>query len=163
MTKLSIALVVVLAMLAISAFTQPSTGSVLYIYDEVNEQSRPYIAHFRTALKASGRAFDEAAAGELAEKDLAAYDFIVIHGMVMAFNAKSPVRDWLKTKPGLTGKKVSLFVTANRWFLANLFEDLQTLLEKDRADVIDAVSMATKTTTDAEEAEAVAKLIGRLK
>ncbi len=163
MNKLSVVLVIVFSLSGLCAFAEPATGRVLYVYDETNEQSQPYIAHFRAALQASGRPFNEAAAGELAGKDLSPYDFIVIHGMVMAFNAKSPVRDWLKKHPDLTGKKVSLFVTANRWFLDNLFDDLQTLLEKDKANVIDAVSMATKTTTDADEAEAVAKLIGRLK
>lgn len=155
--------IVVFSLIGMYAFADPAAGRVLYVYDEVNEQSRPYIAHFRASLQAAGRPFDEAAAGELAKKDLAAYDFIVIHGMVMAFNAKSPVRDWLKTQPGITGKKVALLVTANRWFLANLFEDLQDLLNKEKADVLDAVSMATKTTTDADEAAAVTKLIGRLK
>ena len=39
---------------------------ILYVYDEVNEQSSPYIANFRAALSGAGIAFDEVTAAELA-------------------------------------------------------------------------------------------------
>lgn len=141
----------------------PAPGKVLYVYDEDNEQSAPYVANFRAAFAAEGIAFDEATAAQAAAVDPAAYGTVVIHGMVMAFNRKSPVRDWLKKGPPLAGKKVSLLVTANRWFLDSLFKDLTALLEKEDAVVVDAVSMATKRTDDAAEAAAVRAQVARLK
>ena len=142
---------------------EPPGGKTLFAYDETNEQSAPYVERFREAFAAAGIPFDEATAADLKTKDLAAYDRIVLHGMVMAFNTKSPLRDWLKTAPNLSGKKVYLFVTANRWFLDKLFADLTKLLKKDEADLVDAVSMATKDTSDEEEAAAVRAFVERLK
>jgi len=164
------AIVLILACAAIPVTAQgASTQKALYVYDEVNEQSEPYIADFRAALAASGVAFDEAAAGDLMagksgappRVDPSAYDRIIVHGMVMAFNSKSPVRDWLKKKPDLSGKKVSLLVTANRWFLDNLYGQLTDLFEKDGAELVDAVSMATKNTSSAEEKAAVEAQVTR--
>ena len=138
---------------------------VLYVYDEVNEQSEPYIAHFRAALDAAGIAYDEVAAADLVSGKTAVnpagYDRLLVHGMVMAFNSKSPVRDWLKKKPDLSGKKVSLLVTANRWFLDNLYGQLTALFKKDGAVLVDAVSMASKKTDDAQERAAVAAQVAR--
>lgn len=150
----------------IAAAQGANAGKVLYVYDEVNEQSAPYIGHYREALAAGGIAFDETTATELKASpsavNIQAYDTIVVHAMVMAFNSKSPVRDWLKTSPDLSGKKVSLFVTANRWFLDNLYGQLTGLLAKDASIAVDAVSMATKTTTDSDERAAVEAQIARL-
>jgi hypothetical protein len=137
-------------------------GTVLYIYDEINEQSEPYIGYYRSAFKELGIPFEESAAGDLSKKDLAAYSTLVVHGMVMAFNNKSPVRDWLKKKPAIAGKRVSLLVTANRWFLDNLYKQLRDLFGKSSVDLVDAVSMATKNTTDAQEEEAVRAQLQRL-
>lgn len=142
---------------------QAAIGKALYVYDEVNEQSSPYIEHFRDAFAAEGIAYDEAAAAELVSKDLSQYDAVVVHGMVMAFASKSPVRDWLKTGPDLGGKKVSLLVTANRWFLNKLFGQLEELLKRNNAQVVDAVSMATKHTDNAGEKAAVRRQVARLK
>ena len=142
---------------------EPPAEKTLFVYDEVNDQSKPYIGHFREAFVAEGIPFEEATASELKTKDLSPYDTIVLHGMVMAFNTKSPIRDWLKTGPDLSGKRIHLFVTANRWFLDKLFGDLTKLLNKDKADVVDAVSMATKKTTDAEEADAVRVFVARMR
>lgn len=144
---------------------QEARNKVLYVYDEVNEQSEPYIANFRSALAAAGVSFDEVTAADLAagktSVNPASYDRVLIHGMVMAFNGKSPVRDWLKKKPALEGTKVSLFVTANRWFLDKLFAQLTGLVKKDGGELVDAVSMATKDTTDAEEKAAVEAQVAR--
>lgn len=161
MKKLVLALLAAAAAAALHA--APGSGKVLYVYDEENKESAPYAAHFRAAFAAEGIAYDEATAAQAASADAAAYDAVVIHGMVMAFNRKSPVRDWLKKGPPLTGKRVSLLVTANRWFLDSLFKDLTKLLETEDADVVDAVSMATKQTDDAAEAAAVRALVSRLK
>jgi len=138
-------------------------GKVLLVYDEVNVNSDPYVAQFRETLAAEGLAFEEAVAGSMAGKDLAAYDTVLIYGMVQAFNMKSPIRDWLKTKPGLENKRVSLFVTANRWFLKNLFVQLTKLLDKQKAELVDAVSMATKDMDAGAKEAAVRAQVLRLK
>ncbi len=161
MKKVILALSLVLAFLPLTAQSAPSR--VLFVYDEVNEQTEPYIAHFREAFASSGIPFDEAAAGDLESKDLSRYEVLVLHGIVQAFNGKSPIRDWLKTKPPVAGKRVYLFVTANRWFLDNLFRDLTGLLEKTGAKPVDAVSMATKDTDDAAEKAAVKAFVGRVR
>ena len=151
----------VLTIVALSA--QSTAPRILFVYDEVNDQTKPYLVHFREAFAASGIPFDEAAAGDLKSRDLSRYDVLVLHGIVQAFNSKSPIRDWLKTKPPIAGKRVHLFVTANRWFLDNLFKDLSGLLEKNGAKPVDAVSMATKETDDAMEKAAVKTFVGKVR
>ncbi|MDP3177682.1 MAG: hypothetical protein Q8M76_07245, partial [Spirochaetaceae bacterium] len=141
---------------ATAAATAASREKILFLYDEMNEQSTPYIGRYREIFAAAGIPFDEATAADMKSRDLSPYRLIVVHGMVMAFNAKSPIRDWLKTGPDLRGKNVSLFVTANRWFLKDLFGQLRKLLESRGAVVVDAVSMATKDTDDAAERAAIA-------
>lgn len=156
-----IALVALIIALPLAA--QTPGPRVLFVYDEVNEQTEPYIAHFREAFASRGLTFDESAAGDLKSRDLSRYEVLVLHGIVQAFNSKSPIRDWLKTKPPLAGKRVYLFVTANRWFLDKLFKDLNGLLEKSGAGPVDAVSMATKDTDDAAEKAAVKAFIGKVR
>lgn len=156
-------LIALMAWIIVPLAAQAPAARVLFVYDEVNEQTEPYIAHFREAFASSGIAFDEAAAGDLVSKDLSRYEVLVLHGIVQAFNGKSPIRDWLKTKPPVAGKRVYLFVTANRWFLDNLFRDLTGLLEKTGAKPVDAVSMATKDTDDAAEKAAVKAFVGRMR
>jgi len=159
--KKSLALAFALLVTATLGSAQ-GAGRILYIYDEANEQSAPYVAAFRAAFAAQGLAVDEATAAELKSRSLAAYDRLVLHGMVMAFASKSPLRDWLKSGPALGGKKVSLLVTANRWFLDKLYGQLKELVVKDGAELVDAVSMATKTTTSDDEAAAVQALVRRV-
>ena len=142
---------------------QTATVKTLYVYDEINEHSTPYIEHFKDAFAAEGIAYDIAAAAELASKDLSPYNAVVVHGMVMAFAMQSPVRDWLKTGPDLRGKKVSLLVTANRWFLNKLFRQLSALIRDTGAEKVDAVSMATAKTDNAHEKATVRRQVARLK
>lgn len=153
------------ACLAFASFalgSQPA-GKILYVYDEVNDSSRPYIGYFKASLVAEGIAFDEATASQVPSMDLAKYRAVLVHGMVMAFAAKSPVRDWLKTERRLSGKKVFLLVTANRWFLDKLDGQLRELLAKDGAAPVDAVSAATKK-LDADAKEAAVKgLVAKIK
>lgn len=136
---------------------------VLYVYDEVNKNSEPYIGYFRKAFNEAGIAFDEVAVADIKSKNLADYRAIVMHGMVMGFNSKSEIRDWLKTSPDLKNRKVSLFVTANRWFLANLYRDLTGLLKTEGADVIDAVSQATKKLSEDDKLALVRAQVSKLK
>jgi hypothetical protein len=152
-----------LAICAFSLWADSSAGKVLFIYDEVNQQSSPYVERFREAFAAKGISFDEATAVQVKSKDLSSYTRLVVYGMVMAFNMKSPVRDWLKTAPDLSGKRISLFVTANRWFLQQLVGQLTDLLKKDKAEVVDAVSMATKDLDVQEKSVAVDRLVKELK
>ena len=63
----------------------------------------------------------------------------------------------------MKSRKVSLFVTANRWFLDNLYRDLTGLLKKDGADVIDAVSQATKNLNEADKLALVREQVSKLK
>jgi hypothetical protein len=136
---------------------------VLFVYDEVNKNSSPYIEYFRNAFGAAGIGYDEAAAADANKMNLNDYRAVVIYGMVMAFNGKSPVRDWLKASPDLQGRKVSLLVTANRWFLKDLNRDLTNLLNKNEADVVDAVSTATKSLNDRDKEALVQAQVSRLK
>jgi hypothetical protein len=150
-----------LAALAAALYGQGSAGRVLYVYDEVNDNSRPYIGYFEKALAAEGIAYDEATATEAGSKDISQYRAILVHGMVMAFASKSPVRDWLKAENRLEGRRVALFVTANRWFLAKLSRQLADLLKKDKAGPVDAVSTATKSMDDASKEAAVKSFVTR--
>jgi lactam utilization protein B len=95
--------------------------------------------------------------------DLTKYSAVLVHGMVMAFASKSPVRDWLKAEKRLEGKKVYLFVTANRWFLDKLYKQLGDLLARDKAGSVDAVSAATKKMDDAAKEAAVRAFVAKLK
>jgi hypothetical protein len=151
-----------LAALAIALGAQEAPAKLLFVYDEVNANSSPYIERFEKAFEARGIAYEAASVAELPKKELSEYRGIVIHGMVMAFNAKSPVRDWLKGGPKLEGKKVSLFVTANRWFLDKLHGQLATLLKKDGAELVDSVSMATKTIDETAKNTAVQDFVAKL-
>jgi hypothetical protein len=152
-----------LTVLASALGAQISGEKILYVYDEANKNSRPYIDYFREALTARGIVYDEVTASQVAAKDLSGYKTILVHGMVMAFASKSPVRDWLKTDRRLEGKNVALFVTANRWFVDKLFKQLSDLLAEDKADSVDAVSMATKSMDAAAKKAAVRSFVARLK
>jgi hypothetical protein len=149
--------------IAMAEDLEPGARKVLYVYDEVNKNSEPYIGYFRKAFTEASIAFDEASVADIKGKNLADYRAIVMHGMVMAFNSKSELRDWLKTSPDLKDRKVSLFVTANRWFLDNLYRDLTGLLKKDGADVIDAVSQATKNLNEEGKMALVKAQVSKLK
>jgi hypothetical protein len=148
---------------AMAEDSNPGAQKVLYVYDEVNKNSELYIGYFRKAFNEAGVVFDETAVADIKGKNLADYRAIVMHGMVMAFNSKSELRDWLKTSPDLKDRKVSLFVTANRWFLDNLNRDLTGLLKKDGADVIDAVSQATKNLNEEGKMALVRAQVNKLK
>jgi hypothetical protein len=161
MKKLFLALGILAFAAALGA--QVPAGKVLYVYDEVNKNSEPYIGYFKAAMVAEGIAFDAATAAQAASMDLSAYRAVLVHGMVMAFASKSPVRDWLKSEKRLGGKRVALFVTANRWYLDKLDKQLRDLLAKDGAAPVDAVSAATKKLDAAEKEAAVRGFVARLR
>ena len=155
--------VLALALALSAAQALSAQAKILYVYDEVNDQSKPYIGWFKTALEANGIAYDEATAMQAAQRDLSQYRLILAHGMVMAFDSKSPVRDWLKAERRLAGKPVALFVTANRWFLDKLTKELRDLLDKDGATTVDALSTATKKLDVAGKQAAVNAFVAKLK
>lgn len=136
---------------------------VLFVNDGAQKGSTAFDERFRAVFRDSGIAFDEVSAGNADSVDISQYRAIVIHSMVMALNAKSPVRDWLKRSPALGGTKTFLFVTASRWFNDDLSGELSALLEKDGSRVIDAVSQATKKLSPAEKDDLVAREVEKLK
>lgn len=161
MKKLSLG--AILALLSVALGAQVAGGKILFVYDEVNDNSRPYIALFEKAFAAEGIAYDAVPAVEAQAKDLAQYRAIAVHGMVMAFASKSPVREWLSSEARLGGVKVALFVTANRWFLDKLAGQLEGRLEEDGAVTIDAVSAATKKMDAAAKEAAVRAFVARFR
>ena len=81
----------------------------------------------------------------------------------MAFAMKSPIRDWLKSNPKIKNKKVVILVTANRWFLDKLYEQQIKLLKKQEAQIVDAISSATKELDDKQKRELVKKFVEGVK
>jgi len=117
---------------------------VLFVYEERNESIDPWLTLFRSRLNEQNLSFDESDAASAVSRDLSAYDTVLIYGTVMAFTAKEPVRDWLSKEPDLEGKDVQLFVTAHRWFVDKYTRQLVSLIRGRNAQLVDAVSSATK-------------------
>jgi len=133
--------------------------AVLYVFEESNENIDPWNDLFQKKLRELGYTYDAAAAGQMNSVSLEKYSHVIIHGAVMAFASKEPVRDWLKTGPNLSGKRIVLFVTANRWFLGKYFNQLLSLLGERGAEVVDSVSSATKDLTAEEKAALVDQVV----
>lgn len=136
---------------------------ILFIYDEDNKQIEPYKKMIENELNMNGLQYDMTNVQDIKKKDLRTYDTIIIYSVVMAFNTKSPIRSWLNQTPNISNKKVALLVTANRWFLNNLFNEQMNLLKKQQATIIDAVSSATKDLTQAEKESLIKNFIEGLK
>ena len=136
---------------------------VLFVYDTIDKASAFYVGTIRENLKKAQFLVDEASSGGLRQKDPLPYNHVVIYGMVLAFNLKSPVRDWLKSQKNLENKKIFIFVTANRWFNEKLCKELAKLATKQRATVVDAVSMATNKATNEEKREKMMALFSKIK
>ena len=128
-----------------------TSPKVLFIYEEENENIDPWLEDLRTAFEGKNITYTETAAAGAQGMDLDSYDLIYIHGAVMAFTAKEPVRDWLETSPDLSGRRIVLTVTANRWFLDKYTQQLTSLLEAGYANVIDTISSATKDLSEEEK------------
>jgi hypothetical protein len=140
-----------------SAFAQ--TKAVLFIYDEKNEQLDPYIGKIKDELNRNQILFDESAVRDIKNFDTQKYDTLMIYSAVMAFNMKSPIRDWLKTNPKIKNKRTVILVTANRWFLDTLFTQQMNLLKKNEAQIVDAISSATKELDDGQKQKLVKKFV----
>ncbi len=139
------------AILLSAALTAQSPRRVLYIYEENNDSTGPWRDYFAGESAAAGFIFEEAAVSEIDSKNLDSYDGIIIHGMVMAFTSRSPVRDWLSERARLAGRPVSIFITANRWFLEKYTRQIHDLLVTQQLEPLDAVSAATKNLSETEK------------
>ncbi len=128
---------------------------VLFAYELNDKNIDPWRKYFRSEFNNSKYILEEVEALRLKTVNIQNYDLIIIYGAVMAFTSKEPIRDWLNTKPKLSGKRVGLFVTANRWFLKKYNDQLTNLLRRSGANIIDAVSTATKNLTENEKVEIV--------
>ena len=135
---------------------------ILFAYEESNEKLDPWLARFNNAFSAANLNVDKKAALGLTSTDFSKYDLIIIYGAVMAFTAKEPLRDWLKTENRISGKNVALFVTANRWFLKKYDDQLLSLLKTKNATVVDAVSGATKDLSESEKRKMVGDFVEKL-
>jgi hypothetical protein len=164
--SLAIAALLVAASLS-SAFAQRSASQasppLLFIYEAKDKNIDPWISLFKEELQARDMKAEFAVPAELAGKDLSAYNDIVLYGMVQAFASMEPIRDWLKTDVNLSGKNVHLFVTANQWSLKKYFDQLNKALAKKKANVVDAVSSATKKLSPSEKSALVKDFIEKIR
>ena len=144
------------------AASQPAPA-LLFVYEAKDKKIDPWISLFKEELQSSGMNAEFAVPADLAGKDLSAYDRIVVYGVVQAFASAEPIRDWLKTDIVLSGKKVHLFVTANQWALKKYFDQLEKLLAKKKATVVDAVSSATNKLSDSDKRALVKVFVGKIR
>jgi hypothetical protein len=171
MRKTSIA-AIMLSMLGIlfiqtaAAQVLSTTGTagkkILFAYEESNEKLDPWIGRFNNAFAAADINVVKKPALDLSSTDISKYDLIVIYGSVMAFTSKEPLRDWLSKENRLAGKNVALFVTANRWFLKKYDDQLLSLLKQKNANVVDAVSGATKDLDDTAKERMVGDFVRKI-
>lgn len=140
-----------------------SNTSTLFVYEEKNEKIDPWVNRFKDAFGADSGNVEFLACAEMKGKDLTKYSPIVIYGVVQAFNFKGPIRDWLKTIVDLSGKKVYLVVTANRWFLKDYFNQLKAALTKKNANVVNAISSATQKMSEEEKRKFAEDFVSTIK
>jgi len=138
------------------------TAPVLFVYDEHNKSLDPYIQWVKDELTAHQIAYEEAPAQEVGRRDLAKYSSLVVYSAVMAFTTKSPVRDWLSSRPKVGQKRVALLVTANRWFLDTLTNQQTKLLKQLECRDVDVVASATKDLDEAQKRQLVKDFVDRL-
>lgn len=141
-----------------------SGDKALFIYEESNSSIDPWIIRFGKEFKEKGIKIKMVPASEIGKDniDISQYKIIVIHGAVLAFTMKEPVRDWLKTKPDLTGKNIHLLITAGGIFLEKYSDQLNVLLLKNNANVVDVVSGATGKLSDDEKNIMTKDFVGKI-
>jgi hypothetical protein len=137
-------------------------GTALLVYEEQNKNIDPWRILLADELKARGYEVEAVSASQVGIRKYEPYSIVVVYGSVMAFATKEPIRDWLKRGVDLEGKKVALFVTANRWFLAKYLGQLKGLLGSSNARIVDAVSTATKNMKDEGRAARIKDFVGGL-
>ncbi len=132
-----------------------SGSTILFVYEEKNELIDFWVERFKTAFSNQNRKVEYVVSADANKINIESYSSVVIYGAVQAFTFKGPVRKWLKSDVGLTGKKVHLIVTASRWFATDYFKQLKKLLTKKKAETINAVSAATEKMSDADKTKFV--------
>ncbi|MBI9098054.1 MAG: hypothetical protein JEY91_06230 [Spirochaetaceae bacterium] len=130
----------------------------LFLYDMFDDESELYINMIRQSFDLINLPYDEVALEVGDVPDFSLYDRVFIYGKVMAFNLKSPIRDWLKTRPSLKGPDIYLLLTANRWFIDKYTRQISELTKENGGIVVDAVSSATKDLSDEEKRGLVSSL-----
>lgn len=121
---------------------------VLFVYDILDDETSFFINTFRDEFRTLPCSIDELSIEQSKVSDMSKYDLLVLYSRVMAFNMKSPVRNWVKAIKSFDKKKVALMVTAYRWFNETHFREMTKLLNARNANIVDAVSMATKDLSD---------------
>ncbi|MBN1759022.1 MAG: hypothetical protein JW863_11930 [Chitinispirillaceae bacterium] len=145
-------------------FAQDSTttGKVLFVSDKTDKPAKFFLDAFTEELTASGRPFDEVAVDAKSPVDPAEYSSIVVYSQVMAFNNISPVSAWVKSQKSLQGKRLFLFVTANRWFYESRLKKLVKLVGDRDGEVVDAVTMATTKMNAEQKRGLVRKMVKKM-
>ncbi len=136
---------------------------VLLVFEEANSYINKWRVIFKDEFMKQGFIFEEIPVAEAGKKDFSKYDFIEIYGAVMAFTYRQPIREWLKTETNISGKKVGLFVTANRWFLEKYYKQLEEILKGKKAIVVDSVSSATLKLSEEEKRKLISNHIEKIK
>jgi hypothetical protein len=153
----------VILLLSLASLVCAQSAKTLFIYDEDNPQLEPFRLLLQNELSAQGVSYDSSSVADLNAVQLDTYENLILYSAVMAFGMKSPIRDWLKKNPQLQEKKIALIMTANRWSLDKLFKEIRALLTKQKVNVVDAVSGATKDLDADEKAKLVRDYVASLK
>lgn len=139
-------------MSAVIAFimTNASADSTktLFLYDTLDTDSRFFIETFRDAFKEANIDIKEGAVAEKQAIDFSDVTDIVLYSRVMAFDMKSPLRKWVTEQKTFEGKRLYLYVTANRWFYEKHFDKFLNLIKDRNGTLVDAVTTATSKLTD---------------
>jgi hypothetical protein len=132
--------------------TVTNSSNILFVYEQADEKINQWVELFKKEFAKQNRSVEYVVSADANKKNISSFSSVVIYGAVLAFTFKEPVRDWLKTDVNLTGKKVHLIVTANRWFVEDYFKQLKNELTKKKAEPVNAVSTATAKLSDTDKA-----------
>ena len=141
----------------------PAEGKVLFVSDKTDKPAAFFMDAFTEELTDAGYDFTGTAVDAASRVDLDAYTDVLVYSQVMAFNNLSPVSAWVKAQKSLQGKRLFLFVTANRWFFGSRLAKLKMLVKARGGDVVDAVTMATNRMSAEQKRAAVDKLVDRIR
>lgn len=142
--SLFLLLFILLAIHPTQAQEQSDQPRVLFVYDILDNETSFFINTFRKELSTLPCSTDELSLEQSKDSDMSQYNLLVLYSRVMAFDMKSPVRKWVKAIKSFDKKNVALIVTAYRWFNEKHYKEMTKLLKAKDANIVDAVSMATK-------------------
>lgn len=138
---------------------QTAQQSILFLYEESNENIDPWIQRISQGLSERGISYQARAAADIDAADLEDTQRILLFGSVMGFTLSEPLRAWLNSEPEIKGKEVVLLVTAGRWFLDRYTLQLTERLNQNEAMVIDAVASVTEELTDQQKDQLVTQAL----